>query len=127
MGSTARGETKYRPLVAYLAAQRAPEVVCTFAHIEGIVGFPLPRTARTVTGFWTDRLRSHVRAWEAISWYAHLDFPNRRVIFRRDAGGERTSYRFPQNMDSAARATRNHCTKEDAGSAVVAVSCDDNG
>ncbi len=51
MGSTARGATKYRPLVAYLAAQRAPAVACTFAHIEGIVGFPLPRTARTMTGF----------------------------------------------------------------------------
>jgi len=87
---TARGATKYRPIIAYLAAQRGSEVTCTFAQIEGIVGFPLPRTARTVTGFWTDRLRPHVRAWKQAGWQAHLDFPNRRVIFRRDAGGEST-------------------------------------
>lgn len=78
----AGGGTKYAPLVAHLAAQRASSVACTFAMIEGIVGFPLPRTARTVAGFWTDRPRAHVRAWEAAGWRARLDFPGRRVVFR---------------------------------------------
>ncbi len=79
---SAAGETKYGPLVAYLATQRESPVECTFAEIEGIIGFPLPRTARTVAGFWTDQRRMHVRAWEEAGWRARLDFPNRQVIFR---------------------------------------------
>jgi hypothetical protein len=79
-----RATTKYEPLVAHLAIQRDSVVDCTFATIEAIVRFPLPRTARTVAGFWTDRLRPHVRAWEEAGWRARLDFPNRRVIFSHD-------------------------------------------
>lgn len=78
------GETKYRPLVAYLETQDGCVVDCSFAKIEEIIGFLLPRTAHTVAGFWTDRQRPHVRAWTEMGWRAHLDFPNRRVIFYRN-------------------------------------------
>lgn len=81
--------TKYLPLVEYLSAQRGADICCTFASIETIVGFPLPRTARTVAGFWTDRLRPHVRAWQQAGWRAHMDFPNRRVTFHRDIPASR--------------------------------------
>lgn len=77
------GETKYGPLVAYRAMQRESLIECTFAEIEAIIGFPLPRTARTVAGFWTDHRRMHVRAWEEAGWRARLDFSNRQVVFRR--------------------------------------------
>ncbi|MCA1725165.1 MAG: hypothetical protein LC748_13125 [Thermomicrobia bacterium] len=77
--------TKYLPLIEYLSAQQGSDIRCTFAQIEAIIGFPLPRTARTVTGFWTDRLRPHVRAWQQTGWQAHMDFPNRCVTFHRDS------------------------------------------
>ena len=62
---------KYDQLAAFLAQQSGPEVTCTFAEIETILGAPLPRLAHT-RGWWMSmapsRRDAHARGRLGAGW-----------------------------------------------------------
>jgi len=56
---------EYRALYTYLEHRYASVVVLTFEQIEALLGFPLPRPARTERGWWTEivETQGHCSAW----------------------------------------------------------------
>ena len=81
---------KYRPLVAYLAGQRADEAALSFAQIEAMLGAALPTTAY-VRNWWWSKGAKHLTAqpWRAVGWEAALArrADEWRVTFRRRPAG----------------------------------------
>ncbi len=87
----AKGRTRrsrYQPLVDYLAALTEREAMLTDAEVEAIIGAPLPTSAYTGSGYWTDARLSHVQRWHAMGWRARRDRRNTCVYFARDAEEE---------------------------------------
>ena len=62
----------YTSLYQYLENRYANTVVLTFAHIEDLLGFPLPDSARVHREWWAnknpnDTPRPHSRSWTLAS------------------------------------------------------------
>lgn len=76
--------SRYRPLVALLAASTEAEVILTFTAIKRLIGGTLPETALRTAAWWTNPTHRHVRRWRAVGWRAHVDWRNSRVRFTRD-------------------------------------------
>jgi hypothetical protein len=76
---------KYQPLAERLAGRSENEWLATFSELEAVLGFPLPKAARTTRGWWgNDPARSHARAWAAQGWQVgDVDHTAERVLFRR--------------------------------------------
>lgn len=57
--------TKYAPLTHHLKASAESRVAMGFAEIEHLLGFPLPRSARSHRPWWANSDHGHVqsRAW----------------------------------------------------------------
>lgn len=57
--------TKYAPLTHHLKARTEPRFAMGFAEIEQLLGFPLPRSARSHRPWWANSSHGHVqsRAW----------------------------------------------------------------
>jgi hypothetical protein len=73
--------SKYKPLSDRLSAHGAPEWRASFAEIEEVLGFPLPRTARSGQSWWGDEKR----AWRDHGWRADdIDHEGGYVTFKRD-------------------------------------------
>lgn len=76
--------SKYDPLSARLLGHDAPEWRANFAELEEVLGFPLPKAARTGRGWWKADAGSHARAWSDAGWAAHeVDPAAGQVTFRR--------------------------------------------
>jgi hypothetical protein len=77
--------SKYEPLSAHLAGAAGDEWQTTFAELEAVLGFPLPKAARAGRAWWAnDPERSHARAWAAQGWeVGDVDHAAERVVFRR--------------------------------------------
>jgi hypothetical protein len=73
----------FPPLLASLSARARDEVVLTFDEIEALWGEPLPMRAKVNTHAWTASALPHVRVLHAAGWRAHLEYVQRRVVFRR--------------------------------------------
>ena len=79
-------EGKYRPLFDYLSHTHAGEVVLTFADIEWELQAPLPASARSTRGWWSNRGRGSL---QAASWMdagyevCDVDLTTREVAFRK--------------------------------------------
>jgi hypothetical protein len=89
--------SKYDPLQARLARERAARVRLTFKEIESVVGFPLPESARRYAQWWANVGGSHVQAeaWMGAGWRTcDVDVDGQRVTFKRDVGAE-TAARSP--------------------------------
>jgi hypothetical protein len=78
--------SKYKPLSDRLKRQEGQEWRPTFAEIEEVLGFPLPKAAQQA-GWWAGPGdRPHHRAWLDEGWRASvIDKAAGRVTFRRDA------------------------------------------
>jgi hypothetical protein len=77
--------SKYQPLSARLSAHPDPEWRADFAELERLLGFPLPKAARTGRSWWKPEGGAHARAWTDIGWSAHeVDPSGGLVIFRRE-------------------------------------------
>lgn len=73
--------SKYRPLSDRLAGHAEPEWRASFAEIEEVLGFPLPKSARQQRAWWGD----DKRAWREHGWRADdIDHDGGYVTFRRD-------------------------------------------
>ena len=79
---------KYDPLGRHLQSQPGPEVVMTFAEIEGVIGAALPPSAKEYPAWWAnetnpDTRHVHSRAWLGAGLKASVDQVRRRVVFRK--------------------------------------------
>ena len=79
--------SKYQPLSERLAASPGDEWRASFSELESVLGFPLPKAARTSRGWWAnDSGKAHSRAWSAHGWaVGDVDHAAGRVVFRRGA------------------------------------------
>jgi hypothetical protein len=79
--------SKYNLLSDRLTAHPAEEWRTSFSEIETVLGFALPKAARTGRAWWAnDPDRSHSRAWTAHGWeVGDVDHAAERVVFRRGA------------------------------------------
>ncbi len=81
------GETKYQPLIDFLAVQTDRAVTLSFAEIEAIIGAPLSLTAMNMAMTWhTASKQPHVCRWREMGWRARYDRRNQCVHFTRDTG-----------------------------------------
>jgi hypothetical protein len=81
--------SKYDPLSARLAGHAGPEWRASFAEIEEVLGFPLPRGARSGKVWWRNTgAQPHQRAWTSAGWEAaEVDHTGGQITFRRKAEG----------------------------------------
>lgn len=79
-------EGKYRPLFDYLSHCQTDEVALTFADIEWELQAPLPASARTTRGWWSNRGRGSLQAaaWMDAGYEVrNVDLTTREVVFRK--------------------------------------------
>ena len=78
--------SKYQPLADRLSGHPQDEWRTSFSELEGLLGFPLPKTARSSAAWWAnDSDRPHC-AWTTAGWLVcERDRPGEIVIFRRNA------------------------------------------
>lgn len=76
--------SKYQPLSDRLSGHGEPEWRTSFADLEAMLGFPLPKTARSSGAWWAnDGSKTHHRAWLDHGWAADVDRAGEMVVFRR--------------------------------------------
>ena len=91
--------SKYDALSARLAAHPDPEWGASFAELEEVLGFPLPKGARSGKAWWGEA-QPHARAWRG--WdVSGLDPAGGRVTFRRASAGPGAEGKFqpPTTVD----------------------------
>jgi hypothetical protein len=73
--------SKYKPLSDRLSGHEAPEWRASFAELEEVLGFPLPKGARAGRAWWGD----DKRGWRDHGWRADdIDHEGGYVTFKRD-------------------------------------------
>jgi len=84
--------SKYNPLSARLAGHAGPEWRASFAELEEVLGFPLPKGARAGKAWWkNDPAAPHARAWTEGGWEAgDVDQAAGVVTFRKVGGAAPT-------------------------------------
>ncbi len=83
---------KYDPLAGHFAQLAGDEVEITFDELEEILGSRLPRSARSIHGWWSS---SHPHAtWASQGWSASPDLHRHLVRFRR-VGSEESQQEPP--------------------------------
>jgi hypothetical protein len=91
--------SKYEPLEQFLKRQTSNEVPLTFAEIERILGFTLPKASGDHRAWWSNNPSNNVmtRAWLAAGYVSErVDMDSRRLVFRRSgAHGGRGSGAAP--------------------------------
>ena len=77
--------TKYRPLSDRLAGHSDDEWRASFSDIEEVLGFPLPKSARSGRAWWAnDGGKGHNLSWTSAGWHVgDVDPAASYVIFRR--------------------------------------------
>lgn len=84
---------KYKPLTEFLRAQRAERVPMTFAEIERVVGFKLPRSASEHRAWWSNNPSNSVmtKAWLDAGYQSEqVDMERRKLVFSRTADASPT-------------------------------------
>lgn len=104
--------SKYRPLSERLSQEAADEWRPTFAEIEEVLGFPLPKAAQQ-GAWWSGGEKPHHRAWLQHGWEVALsDPPTGGVHFRRrapvalNAGGMEPTAPEPDTLASRVQVQR---------------------
>lgn len=79
--------SKYQPLSEHLSASPGDEWLTSFAELERVLGFSLPKAARSGRSWWSnDPEKPHSRAWAAHGWeVGDVDHAAERVVFRKAA------------------------------------------
>ena len=77
--------SKYDPLSERLAAHSADEWRPSFSELESVLGFALPKAARSGRAWWAnDPAKTQCRAWSAQGWeIGDVDHVAGEVFFRR--------------------------------------------
>jgi len=78
--------SKYQPLHDRLSGHPEDEWRTSFSELEGVLGFALPKSARTGAAWWAnDSDKSHARAWTGPGWMvSEVDRTLGSVVFRRN-------------------------------------------
>jgi hypothetical protein len=87
--------TKYEPLQVRLRQTPGSRIRFSFREIEAILGFALPRSARTHAPWWANVGGSHVQAeaWMGAGWRTcQVDVPGERVSFERTVGNRNAQH-----------------------------------
>jgi DNA-binding XRE family transcriptional regulator len=78
--------SKYQPLQVHLRQSGADELTLNFAEIERILGERLPKSARSLRGWWSNRGEGAVQAqaWMGAGYHTvDLDLDAEQVTFRK--------------------------------------------
>jgi hypothetical protein len=78
--------SKYEPLPQFLASANGSVKRLSFAEIERILGFKLPKSAYEHEAWWSNNAtgHSHARAWLDAGWRTQeVDLSGRKVTFHR--------------------------------------------
>lgn len=75
--------SKYTPLSERLAGHPGDEWRASFAEIEEVLGFPLPKAARSRAWWANTDDKPHSKAWTSRGWRAEMDQGLGGVTFRR--------------------------------------------
>jgi hypothetical protein len=78
--------SKYAPLRRWLESTTGERLRLTFSEVEAILGFELPKSAKTYAQWWANIGGSHVQAeaWVGAGWRtSQVDVPGARVTFER--------------------------------------------
>lgn len=89
--------SKYQPLEKFLASLRVRRWRVSFAEIEAVLGFRLPRSAYVHPAWWANDAtgHSHARAWLEAGWKTEdVDVPARKVTLVRDAAPPMNAPKF---------------------------------
>ena len=114
--------TKYKPLSDRLASHQADEWTPTFAEVEEVLGFSLPKTARAKTWWANESAKPHARAWTGSGWeVATVDPVTGNVTFRRSgpAGQVRAKLAGAAMAGAGLAKTEAARLKTEAGKAVA--------
>lgn len=82
--------SKYEPLREHLRSGTATRWRASFADVEAVLGFPLPRSAYAYPAWWSNDAtgHSHSLAWLDAGWKTEkVDLQSQQVTFRKDANG----------------------------------------
>ena len=79
---------KYALLYSYLEALEDNQWLASFAEIEAVLGFPLPRSARAHQPWWSNQSNSgshtHAQAWQRAGWRTrNVSLADETVVFER--------------------------------------------
>lgn len=78
--------SKYKPLSDHLAQAKGDRWTASFAELEEVLGFPLPKSARDQNAWWLGGEKPHHSAWTEPGWRVlDLDRAAQTVVFARDA------------------------------------------
>jgi hypothetical protein len=80
--------SKYESLPQFLASERSSVKRMSFAEIERILGFKLPKSAYQHEAWWSNNAtgHSHARVWLEAGWRTEaVDLAGRKVTFQRSA------------------------------------------
>lgn len=80
---------KYDALRKHLSSGSLTRWRASFAEIEGVLGFSLPRSAYTYPAWWSNDPtgHSHTRSWVDAGWKTEaVDLQNQKVTFRKAEG-----------------------------------------
>ncbi|MFN3522167.1 MAG: hypothetical protein ACK4YQ_07950 [Phenylobacterium sp.] len=77
--------SKYQPLTDHLAHLAADEWRASFAEVEAVLGFPLPKSASTYSSWWSNEAdKPHKKGWLDAGWrVAEVDRRDGKVAFER--------------------------------------------
>ncbi|MDP2296052.1 MAG: hypothetical protein Q8M24_11395 [Pseudolabrys sp.] len=78
--------SKYEPLPQFLGSVGGSAHRMSFAEIERILGFKLPKSAYQHEAWWSNNAtgHSHARAWLKLGWRTEaVDLTRRKVTFQR--------------------------------------------
>ncbi|MDZ4322025.1 MAG: hypothetical protein U1A07_24885 [Phenylobacterium sp.] len=77
--------SKYKPLSERLSQHAADRWSASFAELEEVLGFPLPKSAREQNAWWRGGEKPHHSAWTEPGWRVlDLDRVAETVVFGRD-------------------------------------------
>jgi len=80
--------SKYEPLPQFLASESTSLKRLSFAEIERILGFKLPKSAYQHEAWWSNNAtgHSHARTWLQAGWRTEeVDLAGRKVTFQRSS------------------------------------------
>jgi hypothetical protein len=81
---------KYAPLYSHLRTLEEDEWRASLREIEAVLGFPLPRSARTHQAWWSNQTNfgshSHAQAWQRAGWKVrNVDLISETLLFQRES------------------------------------------
>lgn len=89
--------SKYDPLRKHLTGGTLTRWRATFAEVEAVLGFSLPRSAYAYPAWWSNDAtgHSHSRAWLEAGWKTQgVDLQNQQVTFLKQQGTPRVRARL---------------------------------